>query len=538
VIALRRRLRENGGLTRAVRHVVDGAVLLEWPGRTEREANAEAVAIAFALAAEPPPGFLEAIPGARTLLVLFDPASLPHERAEELVLGIAPREKRTEPRTITLRTAYGGEHGPDLASLAARAGMPVDDLVRAHAAADHRVAFLGFAPGFAYLTGAPAALAVPRLATPRVRVPAGSVAVADGYTGIYPAELPGGWHLIGRVATRMFDPAASPPSLLLPGDRVVFESAADLVLASEDSNEANPPDVSDPAARVMNPGPWTSVQGTPRFGLAAMGVPRGGAMDLAALGAANAALGNAPLAPQLEITVAGPELELLAPARLAVAGDIECAPAGAWPRSLRAGDRLKFGRVRAGARAYLAIDGGFMDPAAAIVSRRLRRGDLLGRARTAPPCGRIRPPARGMESLDRRMKGLDTLARMLDPIVVRAIPGPHLGWFSTAGIETFFTAEYVVSSRSDRRGSRLEGPRVELARPADLPPEGVTPGAVQVPGDGMPIALGPDGPVTGGYPRVASIIGADLPRLAQARPGQRIRFERATLADALAARRT
>jgi allophanate hydrolase subunit 2 len=127
---------------------------------------------------------------------------------------------------------------------------------------------------------------------------------------------------------------------------------------------------------------------------------------------------------------------------------------------------------------------------------------------------------------------------MGDPTVLRAIPGPHLSWFSAAGIKTFFTAEFVVSPRSDRRGARLDGPRVELARPADLPPEGVTPGAVQVPGDGMPIALGPDGPVTGGYPRVASIIGADLPLLAQARPGQRIRFERVTLADALAAWRS
>src|SRR5207245_2041918 len=109
------------------------------------------------------------------------------------------------------------------------------------------------------------------------------------------------------------------------------------------------------------------------------------------------------------------------------------------------------------------------------------------------------------------------------PLMIRAIPGPHLQYFSAAGIETFFSSEYVVSPRSDRRGLRLDGPRVELSRPADLPPEGVVPGSVQIPGDGLPIALGPDGPVTGGYPRVGCIIGADLPLLAQARPGQRIR---------------
>jgi biotin-dependent carboxylase-like uncharacterized protein len=349
------------------------------------------------------------------------------------------------------------------------------------------------------------------------------VAVADGYTGIYPADLPGGWHLIGRVAARLFDPRATPPSLLLPGDRVVFVPAKTLEFASEDSNEANVLEIAEPVARIVNPGAWTSVQGAPRFGLASMGVPRGGGMDLAALAAANAVLGNARLAAAMEITVAGPELEVLASCTIALAGQIECAPAGAWPRSVRSGERLKFGLVRGGTRAYVAIDGGFTEAAPAIGSRRLRAGDLLGRARNAPPQSRVLPAA---------------AERAREPILIRAIPGPHLAWFSAAGIETFFTAEYVVSPRSDRRGARLEGSPVELARPADLPPEGVTPGAVQVPGDGMPIALGPDGPVTGGYPRVASIIGADLPLLAQARPGQRIRFERATLAEALAAWRT
>jgi KipI family sensor histidine kinase inhibitor len=510
-------------LTRAIRHVVDGAVLLEWPGRTDREANAEAVAIASALAAQPPRGFLDAIPGARTLLVLFDPADLPHERAEELLLQVAPREQQTKSKTITLPTVYGGTHGPDLAALATRAGVSAEQLVRAHAAVEHRVAFLGFAPGFAYITGAPAELTVPRLATPRVRVPAGSVAVADGYTGIYPAESPGGWHLIGRVATRMFDPRATPPSLLLPGDRVVFEPADRLSFASEDSTQENPLDLANPIGRVVSPGPWTSVQGPPRFGFASMGVPRGGAMDLALLVTANTALENAPLAAGLEMTIAGPELELLAPARVSVGGDVECAPPGAWPRSLRAGDHLKFGRVRGGTRAYVVIDGGFEQPAAATTSRRMRAGDLLGRATGAPPRGPVPPSA------ERRMRA---------PLVVRAMAGPHLAWFTAAGIDIFFGGEYVVSPRSDRRGSRLEGPRVELARPADLPPEGVTPGAVQVPGDGTPIALGPDGPVTGGYPRVATIVGPDLPLLAQARPGQRIRFEPVTLAEALAAWRT
>jgi biotin-dependent carboxylase-like uncharacterized protein len=245
-------------------------------------------------------------------------------------------------------------------------------------------------------------------------------------------------------------------------------------------------------------------------------------MDLPALASANGQLGNPPLAAGLEVTVTGPELEALGQVRVAVAGDVEHAPAGGWPRSLEKGDRLKLGRVRTGLRAYLCVDGGLAQAHPGVVSRALRKGDVVARADAAAEPGPARVPPRATQP------GLAALE-------VRAIPGPNLAYFSAAGIETFFSSEYVVSPRSDRRGLRLDGPRVELTRPADLPPEGVAPGSVQIPGDGLPIALGPDGPVTGGYPRVGCVIGADLPLLAQARPGQRIRFARATLAGALAA---
>jgi biotin-dependent carboxylase-like uncharacterized protein len=223
------------------------------------------------------------------------------------------------------------------------------------------------------------------------------------------------------------------------------------------------------------------------------------------------------------MTVVGPHLELLADATLAVGGDVDCSPSGQWPRALRAGDRLRFGPVRNGLRAYLSISGGLASSSAYATTRRLRAGDVLGLAQAPPPQARIPPPREAQRN---------------NPLEVRAIPGPHLDWFSIRGVETFFSCEWVLSPRSDRRGLRLEGPAVELARPADLPPEGVVPGAVQVPGDGLPIALGPDGPVTGGYPRIASVIGADLPLLAQGRPGRKIRFVATTLAEALAAWRS
>src|SRR5205823_11985809 len=142
------------------------------------------------------------------------------------------------------------------------------------------------------------------------------------------------------------------------------------------------------------------------------------------------------------------------------------------------------------------------------------------RADTPPPPPEALPPARLPAAT----------------IELRALPGPQSDAFTDAGRREFFSAEYRVSPESDRRGLRLQGRAVQHARAADIPPEGTAPGSVQVPGDGQPIVLGPDRPVTGGYPKIATVIGTDLPLLAQARPGATIRFRAATLAEALEAR--
>ena len=117
---------------------------------------------------------------------------------------------------------YGGEHGPDLQVVADHAGLSVEEVVRRHAGAEYVVFFIGFQPGFAYLGGLDPTLHTPRRDAPRLEVPAGSVAIGGAQTGIYPAASPGGWQLIGRTASTLFDPARNPPALLQPGDRVRF----------------------------------------------------------------------------------------------------------------------------------------------------------------------------------------------------------------------------------------------------------------------------------------------------------------------------
>ena len=125
-------------------------------------------------------------------------------------------------RAIEIPVAYGGEYGPDLPAVAAHAGITEDEAIARHASAGYTVAMLGFAPGFPYLTGLDASLAMPRLDTPRTRVAAGSVGIGGAQTGIYPDTGPGGWRLLGRTPLRLFDAHRDPPSLLQAGDRVLF----------------------------------------------------------------------------------------------------------------------------------------------------------------------------------------------------------------------------------------------------------------------------------------------------------------------------
>jgi 5-oxoprolinase (ATP-hydrolysing) subunit B len=185
------------------------------------------------LLADPPEGFIEAIPAAETVMVVFDPSRAAAstlgprlraaaERASTNTYSIEERGVNQNP-PITIPVVYDG---PDLDATSRSTGMSVEELVRRHEAGDYVVAFCGFAPGFAYLSGLDPALILPRRSIPRTRVPAGSVAVSDRYTSVYPHTSPGGWHLLGRTAMILWDLERQPPALLTPGTRVRFERVA------------------------------------------------------------------------------------------------------------------------------------------------------------------------------------------------------------------------------------------------------------------------------------------------------------------------
>ncbi|MGH2383194.1 MAG: 5-oxoprolinase subunit PxpB [Candidatus Limnocylindria bacterium] len=190
----------------------------------ELESADQAQALASSLRADPLAGVLESVPGLASLLVELDPVSAD----ADLVAAAIRRRLRNSgpaPPTGRLHTIPVHYDGPDLAEVADLTGLPPSDVIARHARTELRVLFCGFAPGFAYLGELPPELHVERLSTPRTRTPAGSVAIAGSMSGIYPADLPGGWRVIGRTEVELFDPRRDPPALLQPGDRVRFEPA-------------------------------------------------------------------------------------------------------------------------------------------------------------------------------------------------------------------------------------------------------------------------------------------------------------------------
>ena len=210
----------------------EDALLLRLEPRIDPGLNARVHALAQRIAQAAPPWLGELVPGYASLAVCLrgdacgdgdaDPLDLARDWLQALLEAPLPAALGTSAPLVEIPVCYDEIFAPDLDALAAHAGLSREEVVARHCAADYQVAMLGFAPGFPYLLGLDPALAMRRMATPRLRVPAGSVAIGGAQTGLYPRESPGGWQVIGRTPLVVFDPQANPPCLLSPGQRVRF----------------------------------------------------------------------------------------------------------------------------------------------------------------------------------------------------------------------------------------------------------------------------------------------------------------------------
>lgn len=202
----------------------DSALLVTFSRRIDLTTNRLAQVLARSLFANRLPGFVEAVPGYSTVLIHYDLLALSYPEVEAWVRACLPEAggEFASPRRVEIPVYYGGEDGPDLDFVAGHNHLIPADVIHRHSARTYPVFMMGFTPGFPYLGGLDPAIAAPRLATPRSRVPAGSVGIAGEQTGIYPIDSPGGWRIIGRTPLRLFDPQRDPPFLLEPGDLVCF----------------------------------------------------------------------------------------------------------------------------------------------------------------------------------------------------------------------------------------------------------------------------------------------------------------------------
>jgi KipI family sensor histidine kinase inhibitor len=497
-------------------------------------------------------GIVDLVPAFSSLLIRFDPTLL-----DEVILrsgivdAIAAIGEATVPeaRTHLVPICYGGDYGPDLDALAGERGLTVREVVDLHCEPEYGVYFLGFMPGFAYMGTVPAEIAAPRLPSPRVRVPAGSVGIASSQTGIYPFSSPGGWRLIGRTNLPLWDPYRNPPAFFAAGDKVRFVPTGTLDESEPTTLSIAKPER--PVFQVLEGGPMTTIQDAGRPGYGAVGLCQGGWSDSGAAMPANALVGNDAGAAVLEMIWGGPALKALRTTTIALQGaDFGCTvdgrrvPVGlSW--LVRAGSIVRFAQQQpgpGGALAYLAVTGGFEVsrllgsaatylPAAfgGIAGRSIRAEDVLG-------CGvEFAPPA--------ALAGRQTLSNRPVPpasnMRLHFIPYEGPGSAGKEAIAALAATEWAVMPENDRVGTRLRSVDGQVSAPAgsgEVISFGVVRGAIQLPPNGNPVLLGPDHQTTGGYPVIGVLSEVDWAIAAQLSPGSTVRFSAISVAEARTAR--
>jgi KipI family sensor histidine kinase inhibitor len=504
--------------------------------------------LAAAICGEALPAVIDVVASIDRVTVIYDIARI--DRLNQLNQGVLLEEFAARLASIAdgaaagasaawgivreIPVCYGGEHGPDLEDVCRLNRIDRSRFISLHTSPDYLVEAIGFVPGFPYLGGLLPELAAPRRMTPRLVVPAGSVGIGGGQTGIYPFATPGGWNIVGRSAVRLFDVQRQPTSLLEVGDRVRFV-ATDAIEGDSAPVERVPLAMADgpvgPAMRVSRPGLMTTIQDLGRPGHRGVGVPVSGAADRLALRLANLIVGNPEGAAGLECTLIGPELTFECDAVVALGGAEFSGLPGWRPIRVAAGETLAIGQARRGCRGYLAIAGGIQtNPELGSRSTYLpaRLGGLSGSPLAEGDRVPILPAAasvRGSWSLSNAIAPLPPSPP--DVCMLRVVRGGNLA----AGGSAFWNTPWRTSSRSDRMGVRLEGPSLPGGR-ADLVSAAVLPGTIQLPPDGQPIILLADAQTIGGYAVGGHVIAADLRLAGQLRPGSLVMFRPVTIAEA------
>lgn len=520
-----------------IRHSGDRAVLVEVPSLEH------AFGLRQTLRESQLPGVEDIVVSASAVLIIAtSPKRLPELKRFVQLLDELPSQPITG-KQIQIPVVYDGE---DLGSLAQLLGHSPEAFVGWHSQRNWTAAFTGFAPGFVYLVSDSGVL-VPRKDTPRSTVPAGSLAMAESYSAVYPRASAGGWQLIGRTDAALWDETRRDPALIQPGDVVKFvpvHAEIHSVTRPQNTVAAAPTEFVQPTRAadlvVESAGTLSTFQDLGRFGKSNLGVGPGGAMDKSASLSANQLVGNTDSSAVIETFGAGISLVANTGQVLAVTGaastllieTVENSDSvSAWeprvnePFVLLAGQRLRIIESLFGSWSYIGVRGGFDAPSVlGSKSRDMHSG--LGPA----------PLTHGSElfvgSTDISMvvgSPLNRAHEVEDVVTLRVIPGPRAEWFTADSVNRFFNEPWTATHQVSRTAVRLNGVPLERSRLDELQSEGVVRGSIQVPSDGQPLIFGADYPVTGGYPVIGVVVNDDLAKAAQIGPSTVVRFQRVDL---------
>ena len=487
-------------------------------------------------------GIVDLVPAAKTILVFFNDIET---RFEVLVSTIQNMDigqsLARDSQQVIIPIQYDGE---DLTQVADLQGLSVADVILKHRQSHWDVAFIGFAPGFAYLSSPDQPFSdIPRLTVPRKKIPSGSLGLAGKYSGIYPKDSPGGWQLIGTTQEKMWDLQRQNPALLLPGMTVHFEDVTRHpvsvhVPAQIHSFDDSPicADQNEAVFKITAPSLQMLIQDEGRLSQTNIGVGTAGAMDRSAMHAANRLVGNPPDAAVIEILNGGLKATMQSSAVIAVSGaeskiQVKYAEGQSADFSshqaiaLDIGDRFYIQPPSQGLRNYLSIRGGIavdpvlnscsIDSLAVLGPAPLKMGDVIyqGNLTASNILLNETPQA--------------NLPKQGETVQLDIVMGPRTDWFDLSSVDTLCQQEWLVTTDSNRVGLRLKG-EVALTRSIthELESEGTCIGALQIPPNGQPVLFMNDHPLTGGYPVIASVAKHHWGLVAQIPAGCSIKFNK------------
>ena len=459
-------------------------------------------------------GISDIIPSYCNLYIEFDAEKCSRQKvANWLEQKQASLKPNTKQRTVTIPVDYNGQ---DLEYLSLKSGLSKKEIIALHSANKYQVYAMGFSPGFPFMAELDKAIQFPRRGVPRLEVPAGSVAIANAQTGIYPLKSPGGWHILGQALKTIYDPNRKKPFLLKPGDLVKFEPAKARRLPEVQTLELIP-EPEYPLFRVLEPGLLDIFVDKGRFLAAHYGLSRSGPIDAKLANLANRLVANKKDQVVLEMHVTGPALEVLNDILVSFVGySLQMLVDGVAQDAfetllLKKGSIVSFKPLQSAGPSYFAINGGFdsnkfMASASvdlrAKIGRALRVDDVLSGSGVGW--------ARAKRSFKPYYKRLST-------VTLRLIKGPQ---YDAKVAKELSQNEFTVAHK-DRVGIRFAGAKIFGF---GIVSEAVPLGALQITNDGMPILLLNDRGTIGGYSKPALLHPDYFSKAAQLAVGNKVRF--------------